>query len=75
VTNRKPGGHWMDGYQTTGFFLQWLTCKDPDFLRKFNYSTRVVIPWSFDKAMKYVFGEKSSVDGLWQEYQAFLTKK
>ncbi len=74
VTNRKAGGHWLDGYQTTGFFLQWLTSKDPDFLRKFNKSTLEIVPWGFDKAIKHVLGEKYSIDGLWQEYQDFLAK-
>lgn len=74
VSNRKAGGNWMDGYQRTGFFLQWLTCKDPDFLRKFNKSTLEVIPWGFDKAIKHVLGSSYSIDGLWQEYQDFLTK-
>lgn len=74
LSNRKPGGHWKDGYQTTGFFLQWLTGKDPDFLRKFNRTAIEVVPWSFDGAMKHVFGQSYSVDGLWEEYQAFLWK-
>ncbi len=74
VTNRKVGGNWMDGYQTTGFFLQWLTSKDPDFLRKFNRSTLEIIPWSFDKAMKQVLGESCGVDAMWNEYQQFLTQ-
>lgn len=74
ATNRKPGGHWMDGYQTTGFFLQWLTAKDPDFLRKFNRTALEVIPWSFDGAVKKVLGEEQSIDTLWEEYQLFLTK-
>jgi hypothetical protein len=26
ATNRKPGGHWMDGYQTTGFFSAVAHC-------------------------------------------------
>lgn len=71
-TNRKPGGHWLDGYQTTGFFLQWLTTKDSDFLRKFNKSALEVVPWSFDGAVKHVLGKKHSIDGLWEEYQTFL---
>lgn len=75
ITNRKPGGHWMDGYQKTGFFLQWLTCKDPDFLRKFNKSTLEIIPWGFDKAMKHIFGEGVTTDSLWAEYQEFLKKE
>jgi hypothetical protein len=74
VSSRKPGGKWMDGYRTTGFFLEWLTCKDPDFLRKFNASTRTIIPWSFDKAMQSIFSEKITTDSLWEEYQAFLCR-
>ena len=74
VSSRKPGGHWMDGYRTTGFFLQWLTSKDPDFLRKFNRSTLEVIPWSFDKAMAHIFGEGTTTDLLWEEYQEMLTR-
>ncbi len=72
ISSRKPGGNWMDGYRTTGFFLDWLTSKDPDFLRKFNRSTQEVIPWSFDKAMKRIFGDRNGVKELWDEYQAFL---
>jgi hypothetical protein len=70
--NRRPGGHWLDGYQTTGFFLQWLTTKDSDFLRKFNKSALEVVPWSFDGAVKKVLGDEFSIDGLWEEYQLFL---
>ena len=70
--NRKPGGHWMDGYQTTGFFLEWLTTKDADFLRKFNKSTLAVIPWSFEGAIKHVLGEQYTMEGIWNEYQTFL---
>ncbi len=72
-TNRKPGGNWMDGYQTTGFFLEWLITKDKDFLRKFNKSTLEVIPWSFDGAIKHILGNQYSIDGLWNQYQEFLT--
>lgn len=74
ITNRKPGGTWMDGYQTTGFFLQWLTGKDPDFLRKFNRTALEIIPWDFDKAMQSILGEDVTTDGLWEEYQTFLRK-
>ncbi len=74
ITNRKPGGHWMDGYQTTGFFLEWLTTKDEEFLKKFNQSTLHVIPWSFDGGIQYVLGDEYTTEGLWSEYQDFLTK-
>lgn len=75
ATNRRPGGHWMDGYQTTGFFLDWLVTKDKDFLKKFNRSALEVIPWSFDGAIKHVLGEEFSIDGLWEEYQTFLNNE
>ena len=68
--NKKPGGNWMDGYQTTGYFLEWLTGKDADFLRKFNKSTLNIIPWNFDDAIKYALGDEYSVESLWEEYQA-----
>ncbi|MFA5650185.1 MAG: basic secretory protein-like protein [Proteiniphilum sp.] len=72
LSNRRAGGHWLDGYQTTGFFLEWLTTKDDDFIRKFNRTALEVIPWSFDGAIKEVLGQEYSIDGLWEEYQAFL---
>lgn len=69
---RKPGGHWLDGYQTTGFFLQWLTTKDPDAIRKFHVTVRDLDVWSFDKAMKSIFGPEHGIQEMWDEYQAFL---
>lgn len=69
---RKPGGHWLDGYKTTGFFLQWLTTKDPDAIRKFHVAVRDLDVWSFDKAMKELFGEESGIEQMWSEYQEFL---
>ncbi len=71
--DRPKGGHYMDGYRTTGFFLVWLTKnKDKDFLRKFNQSTLKVIPWSFDGAIKYALGKDQNVDSLWKEYQTAM---
>ena len=72
MSTRKPGGHWMDGYRTTGFFLQWLTIRDMDFLRKFNRSAFDIDPWSFDAAMQSIFGGDVTTESLWDEYQAFL---
>lgn len=69
---RRPGGHWMDGYRTTGFFLEWLTSKDPDFIRKFNKTALELDPWSFDAAMQTIFGRQVTTDSLWEEYQQFL---
>ena len=71
---RKPGGHWLDGYETTGFFLQWLTTKHPDAVRMFHQTVRDLDIWSFDKAVKKLFGEESSIEALWNEYQYFLVQ-
>jgi hypothetical protein len=72
MDTRKPGGNWMDGYRTTGFFLQWLTTKDPDAIRKFHLTVRDLDVWSFDEAIKSVFGPESGIESLWNEYQQFL---
>jgi len=67
--DRPKGGHYLDSYRYTGFFIAWcVQNKDKDFLRKFNLSTQYVNPWSFDGAIKYVLGEKYNVDELWTEY-------
>ena len=68
--DRPKGGNYMDGYRTAGYFFVWLRDnKDPDFIRKINRSTLEVIPWSFDGAIKHIFGENADVDTLWKEYQ------
>lgn len=68
--DRPKGGHYLDSYRYTGFFIVWLVKnKDKDFLRKFNLSTQHVNPWSFDGAIKYILGDKYNVDDLWTEYQ------
>lgn len=69
---RKPGGNWMDGYRTTGFFLQWLTTKDPDAIRKFHRTVEDLEVWSFDDAIKSVFGPESGIESMWEAYQQFL---
>lgn len=68
--DRPKGGSYMDGYRHAGYFFVWLRDnKDPDFLRKFNYSTLKVIPWTFDGGIKYALGESYNIDDLWTEYQ------
>ena len=66
-----PGGTWMSGYRTTGWFLVWLkNKKDSDFLRKFNATAATINPWSWDSAMKSIFGPEVTTQDLWNEYQA-----
>ena len=64
---RQHGGNWNDGYVTTGFFIQYLTTKNPDFARKVNSSARDYGTWSWDLLCKDVFGK--GVQPLWTEYQ------
>ena len=69
ASDRPKGGHYLDSYRYTGFFIVWLVKnKDKDFLRKFNLSTQHVNPWSFDGAIKYILGDEYNVDELWTEY-------
>ena len=68
--DRPKGGNYMDGYRTAGYFIVWLRDnKDPDFIRKFNKSALDVVPWSFNGAIKHIFGEAADIDELWKEYQ------
>lgn len=67
---RKPGGHWNDGYKTTGFFIDWMSAQDDDFIYKMNQSTLTIIPWTWDKATNQILGK--SVLDLWISYQKFV---
>lgn len=68
--DRPKGGNYMKGYRYAGYFFVWLRDhKDPDFLRKFNQSTLQIVPWSFNGAIKHIFGEQADIDDLWKEYQ------
>lgn len=68
----KKGGSWMDGYRTTSYFLDWMTKKDKDFVRKFNCTALTVVPWSFDAALQSIFGKNVTTQQLWDEYQLTL---
>jgi PKD repeat protein len=67
ISFRRPGGHWNDGYKTTGFFISWLSDLDENFLYKFNQSTLTIKPWTWDKAVNQILGK--SVSELWCDYQ------
>ncbi len=69
-SNMRPnGGHYTDGYKYTAFFFVWLSDNyDKEFIKKINESTKHVIPWSFDGAIKYSLGKEYSVKELWYEY-------
>lgn len=71
-SNDRPRAEsWREGYRVTGYFLYWLQQnKDKNFIRKFNASASELNPWSWDKAMKYILGNKpeNGVDELWDKY-------
>ena len=67
---RKPGGHWNDGYKTTGFFIGWMMKQHDGFLYEFNQSALTIKPWSWNKAMNQIMGK--SVAELWINYQKEL---
>ena len=69
--DRPRANTWRKGYRVTGYFLYWLMLnKDKDFLRKFNRTAVEIKPWSWDKAMKHIWGDKpeNTTEALWQEY-------
>lgn len=75
MSTRKPGGNWMDGYRTTGFFIQWLKTKDENAIRKFHRTVKDLDVWSWDGAIKSVFGPDASIEEMWDEYQTFLSSE
>ncbi len=70
--SRKQGGHWNDGYRTTGYFVDWLVSKDPDFIYKYNLSAGQLKSWSWDQLTQQAFGKP--VINLWGEYQRYLAQ-
>jgi PKD repeat protein len=65
----RPGGSWMDGYNTTGFFYFWINnTLSPNFLKDLNKSAKTINPWSLDAVTRQLFGE--SAQSLWDKYQA-----
>jgi len=45
------GGHWTDGYTTTGFFYKYIADKyDNEFTKKLNATCKTIDPWSHESA-------------------------
>ncbi len=72
MRTRRPGGNWLDGYRTTGFFIQWMTRDDPDAIRKFHRTALELPVWSWDAAIKHLYGPEASIESKWEEYQQWL---
>lgn len=73
ITRRHPGGTWLDGYTTTGFFIAWLQeKKDPDFLYNFNkYVGQHKTDFTWEAATWKLLNK--SVTDLWSEYQSAIS--
>lgn len=44
---------------------------NPDALREFHVTVRDMDVWSFDKAMRAMFGPEKGIEQMWAEYQQF----
>jgi hypothetical protein len=68
LNRRRPGGHWTDGYETTGYFLDWLTERYPDGVYLLNKSLdpRDGVYWD-ERAFEYITGQ--TLPELWNAYQ------
>ena len=68
LDRRRPGGHWTDGYATTGYFLDWLTERYPDavYLLNQGLDPRDGVYWD-ERAFDYITGR--TLPELWNAYQ------
>ncbi|ROR23973.1 beta/gamma crystallin [Mobilisporobacter senegalensis] len=67
----RKGGHWTDGYNTTGFFIEWIVNnKKPTFAIELNRTASDYSTWSWDTACRNITGE--GVQALWNQYQQSL---
>ncbi|MCT4648199.1 MAG: hypothetical protein N4A74_24640, partial [Carboxylicivirga sp.] len=66
----KAGGHWTDGYTTTGYFLQYLSRKYGEhFIFKFNQSAKELEKWNWNEGLSFAIGEAVTIEELWNTYQ------
>jgi hypothetical protein len=66
-SNRRKGGNWDDGYQTTGFFFAYVDDAYPNFVYRLN----LVDGTGYNVTAFQVFTGKDVLT-LWNEYQATL---
>jgi hypothetical protein len=65
ISNRQPGGHYDDAYQTTAFFLAWIDDAHKDFVYQLNQKVKTT---QFTNQM-FVDLAGQDVDTLWNTYQ------
>ena len=69
---REGGDKWDAGYQTTGYFLEWIeTYQGTGSVKRLNEALRDD-DYDEDKLWKGLFGHK--VDELWAKYCKWLEK-
>lgn len=69
-SDRSPGGGWTDGFQTTAFFLDWLTSSDADFVYELNQRMDPGGPGYTDEIFLDLTGTELPL--LWDEYQTAI---
>ncbi|KAH8119975.1 hypothetical protein DFH11DRAFT_21280 [Phellopilus nigrolimitatus] len=66
---KRGGSRWDEGYQTTGYFLEWIeNTFGQDFVRRLNGSMR---DKKYNEGIFKEFTGKA-VDELWKMYKTFL---
>ena len=69
--SRRPGGNWTDGFETTGYFLDWLTERYPDAVYRLNKSLDPQGRNYWDeRAFEYITGQ--TLPELWNAYQEII---
>ncbi|OHX63824.1 basic secretory protein-like protein [Flammeovirga pacifica] len=69
----KLGGHWNDGYTTSGYFIKYLKdTYDPDFARKLNRSCILLENWDWTSALQLVLESDKTIDEHWEDYQNYI---
>ncbi|MDA3853226.1 MAG: basic secretory protein-like protein [Bacteroidales bacterium] len=70
---RKTGGHWNDGYTTTGYFLSYLQeINGDDFICRLNRSAQTLENWNWSDGLSWALNKEVSTEELWADYQAHI---
>lgn len=70
---RKAGGHWSDGYTTTGYFLSYLQeINGDDFICRLNKSAHTLENWNWSDGLSRALNKEVSIEELWANYQAHI---
>lgn len=69
----KEGGHWNDGYTTSGYFIKYLKDQyDPEFAIKLNRTCIELDNWNWTLALQSVLKTDRTIEEYWEEYQNYI---